>query len=215
MPDTVDDFMKRFGTEGTIDDREAQKYHDRFVSTDDKDRDFDNDAYHQGATEYLGKLPDDQFQQAARTAVSQAPPQEREGLLGGLLSALGGGAMGGSMGNRSGGGGGIADMLGGLVGGGGGGLADMIGGLAGGNRSGGAAGGIGDLAKMLGLGTTDPRQMSEDDAAKLMNYARKENPEALRQTVQEKPWLMKAMGNPVVMGALTMAAAKLLSNRRR
>jgi hypothetical protein len=190
--------MKRFGNEGTIDDREAQKYHDRFVSTHENDRDFDNDAYHQGATEYLGKLPDDQFHQAARTAVSQAPPQEREGLLGGLLGALGGAAMGG-MGNRSGGGGGIADMLGGLAGGGGG----------------AAAGGLGGLAKMLGLGTTDPRQMSEDDAAKLMNYARKENPEALRQTVQEKPWLMKAMGNPIVMGALTMAAAKMLNNRRR
>ena len=218
--------MKRFGSEGSLDDREAQKYHDRFVSTHENDRDFDNDAYHQGATEYLGKLPDDQFQQAARNAVSQAPSEEREGLLGGLLSALGG-AAGGGMGNRSGGGGGIADMLGALggaaMGGGtgdraasGGGIADMLGGLIGGaGGAGGAAGGLGELAKMLGLGTTDPRQMSEDDAAKLMNYARKENPEALRQTVQEKPWLMKAMGNPIVMGALATAAAKMLSNRRR
>ena len=198
MSDTVDDFMKRFGSEGTLDDREAQKYHDRFVSTHENDRDFDNDAYHQGAAEYLGKLPDDQFQQAARTAVSQVPPQEREGLLGGLLGALGGAAMGGGMGNRSASGGGIADLLGGLVGGSGG----------------GAAGGLGGLAQMLGLGTTDPRQMSEDDAAKLMNYARKEQPNALRQTVAEKPWFVKAMGNPIVMGALTMAASRLLSRRR-
>ena len=57
--------------------------------------------------------------------------------------------------------------------------------------------------------------MSEDDAARVMDYARRKNPEALRQTVQEKPWFMKAMGNPVVMGALTMAAAKLLSGKRR
>lgn len=57
--------------------------------------------------------------------------------------------------------------------------------------------------------------MSEDDAAKVMNYARKERPEALAQTVKEKPWFVKALGNPVVMGALTMAAAKLLSNKRR
>jgi hypothetical protein len=197
MADTVDDFMKRFGGQGTIDDREAQKYHDRFTSTHENDRDFDNDTYHQGATEYLGKLPDDQFQQAARKAVAQVPPQEREGLLSGLLGALGGGAMGGGMANR-GGGGGIADMLGGLAGGGGG-----------------AGGGLGGLAKMLGLGSTDPRKMSEDDAAKLMNYARKENPAALRQAVQEKPWFVKAMGNPIVMGALTMAAAKMLSNQRR
>jgi hypothetical protein len=31
--------------------------------------------------------------------------------------------------------------------------------------------------------------------------------------VEEKPWFVKAMGNPVVIGALTVAAAKLLSNR--
>jgi hypothetical protein len=54
--------------------------------------------------------------------------------------------------------------------------------------------------------------MTEDDAARVMDYARKENPDALRQTVQEKPWFVKAMGNPVVMGALTLAAAKLLTN---
>jgi hypothetical protein len=41
---------------------------------------------------------------------------------------------------------------------------------------------------MLGLGSTDPRQMDDDDAAKVMNYARKERPEVLRQTVEEKPW---------------------------
>ncbi len=195
MPDTVDDFMKRFGGEGTVDDREAQKYHDRFVSTDDNDRDFDNKAYQEGASEYLGKLPDDQFQKAARSAVAQTPPEEREGLLGGLLSALGGAAGGG--GNTGGG-----------FGSGAGGMAGALGGLAG-------AGGLGGIAKMLGLGSTDPKQMSEDDAAKLMNYARKENPEALRQTVREKPWFVKALGNPIVMGALTMAAAKMLNNQRR
>ena len=55
---------------------------------------------------------------------------------------------------------------------------------------------------MLGLGSTDPRQMDDDDAAKLMDYARKERPEVLRQTVEEKPWFVKAMGNPIIMGAL-------------
>jgi hypothetical protein len=170
MPNTVDDFMRRFGGGETVDDREAAQYHDRFVSTAHDDRDFEAQAYHEGATEYLGKLPDDQFRSAARQAVSQAPDEERQGLLGSLMSALGG----------AGGGGGIASV-----------------------------------ARMLGLGSTDPRTMSEEDGARLMDYARKEHPEALRQTVQEKPWLMKALGNPVVMGALTMAAAKLLSNQRR
>jgi hypothetical protein len=178
MAGNVDDFMRRFGGEGTLDDREAAKYHDRFVSTHDDDRDFDNKTYHEGATEYLGKLPDNEFRTAARNAVSQAPPQEREGLLGAILGALGGSTAGG---------GGAAAGLGGLSG----------------------------LAKILGLGSTDPRQMDDDDAAKLMNYARKERPEVLRQTVEEKPWFVKAMGNPIVMGVLTMATAKLLRNRQR
>ena len=173
MPDTVDDFMKRFGSGGTADDRQAATYHDRFVSTKPEDSQFDNRAYHEGATEYLGKLPDNDFQDAARNAIAQAPPQEREGLLGGLLGALGGA------------------------------------GIAGGG------GGLGQIASMLGLGSTDPNRMSEEDAAKVMNYARKERPEVLQQTVAEKPWFVKAMGNPVVVGALTMAAAKLLSNQRR
>jgi hypothetical protein len=80
---------------------------------------------------------------------------------------------------------------------------------------GGSAGGLGGIASQLGLSSTNPSQMSEDDAAKVMNYARKENPDALRQTVQEKPWFVKALGNPVVMGALTLAAAKLLSNLKK
>lgn len=171
MPNTVDDFMRRFGGNNTVDDRDAAAYHDRFVSRNEEDRDFDNSTYSESATEYLGKLPDDQFQQAARGAVAQAPPQEREGLLGNIMNALGGGAAG-------------------------------------------AAGG-GGLAKMLGLGSDDPRQMSDDDAARVINYARHEKPEVLRQTVEEKPWFVKAMGNPIVMGALAMAATKLVTNQRK
>ncbi|HEX8372194.1 MAG TPA: hypothetical protein VF585_05415 [Chthoniobacterales bacterium] len=170
MPGNVDDFMRRFGGDQTVDDKDAEAYHDRFVSSHQDDGDFDNKTYHQSATEYLGKLPDDQFQQGARNAISQAPPQERESMLGGLLGALGGGA---------------------------------------------GAGGLGGIAKMLGLGSTDPRQMSEEDGARVMDYARRERPEALQKVVEEKPWFVKAMGNPVVMGALTMAAAKLLQNQRR
>ena len=190
MPGPLDDFLSSFTGGGAANPQAAEQYHERFVSTDEKDRDFDNQAYQQGAADYLEKLPDDQFQDAARNAVSQVPPEQRQDLLGGLLQSLSGG------GNAFGGAGGH-----GVV-------ADMIGGLAG-------AGGLAGIAKMLGLGSTDPRQMSEEDAAKVMNYARKQNPDALRQTVQEKPWFVKAMGNPVVMGALTMAATRLLSNRRR
>jgi hypothetical protein len=173
MAGTVDDFMQRFGGSGTMDESEAAQYHDRFVSNHPNDRDFDNNTYHQAATQYLGKLPDDQFHQAAQNAVRQMPQQDRAGLLGTLMGALGG------------------------------------------SGGGGAGGGLGGLANMLGLGSTDPNQMSSEDAAKVMDYARKEQPQALRQAVAEKPWFVKAMGNPVVMGALAMAAAKLLSGQRR
>lgn len=167
--------MSRFGGNQTVDDREAAKYHERFVSTHEDDRQFDNQTYHQAATEYLGKLPDDQFHQAARTAVAQAPAQEKQGLLGGLLGALGGGSAG----------------------------------------AGSASGGLGGIAEMLGLSSEDPHQMSEDDAARVVNYARKERPEVLRKTVEEKPWFLKALGNPIVIGALTAAAAKMVTNQRK
>jgi len=167
MAETVDDFIKHFGGGGTVDDEEAAKYHDRFVSTRPEDSQFDNRAYQQGAAEYLGKLPSDQFHDAARNAIAQAPPQQRQDLLGTLLNALGG-----------------------------------------------SGGGLGAIASTLGLGTTDPSRMSGDDAVRLLNYTRQERPELLQQTVQEKPWFVKAMGNPIVMGALGMAAMKLLGQRR-
>src|SRR5437868_11162203 len=133
MPGTVDDFMQRFGGGGTMDESEAAQYHDRFTSNNPNDREFDNSTYHQAAIQYLGKLPDNQFHQAAQNAVSQMPQPQRAGLLNTLMGALGGGGGGG--------------------------------------------GGIGNLAGMLGLGSTDPNQMSPSDAAKVMDYARKENPQ--------------------------------------
>jgi len=173
MINTIDDFMKRFGSQGTVDDEEAVQLHDLFVSSRPEHSQFDNRTYQHAATEYLGKLPDDQFRDAARNAVTQVAPQQRQDLLSSLLGAMQGGSAGGQ---------------------------------------GASAGGLGGIARMLGLSSTDPNQMSQDDAAKVLDYARKENPDALRQTVQEKPWFVKAMGNPVVMGALTLAAAKLLTN---
>ncbi len=192
MPGTLEDFINAFTGGGAPNHDDAAQLHERFVSNHENDRDFDNQAYHEGAADYLQNLPDNEFHEAARNAIAQVPPHQREDLLGGLLSALGG-AAGGAPTNPTGGVGGLADVLGGLA----------------------NSGGLGALGQMLGISSTDPKDMSEDDAAKLMNYARKENPELLRQTVQEKPWFVKAMGNPIVMGALTMAAAKLLSNRRR
>src|SRR4051812_45985064 len=121
MPGTVDDFMQRFGGGGTMDGNQAAQYHDRFVSNDPNDSGFDNSTYHHAATQYLGKLPDDQFHQTAHNAVRQMPQQDRAGLLGTLMGALGGSA----------------------------------------------GGGLGGLANQLGLGSTDPNQMTPDDAAKV------------------------------------------------
>ena len=169
MPNTVDDFMRRFGGSQTVDDRDAQAFHDRFVSTREEDRDFDNDAYNDGATEYLGKLPDEEFRQVARRAVSHTSQPERKDMIGSILQGLGGGG----------------------------------------------SKGIGDITKILGLGSSDPDSMSDEDAARVIDYTRKERPDVLRKTVSEKPWFVKALGNPVVMGALTIAAAKLMSNQSK
>ena len=79
MPDTVDDFMKRFASGGTVDDVDATRFHDRFVSTHPDDAQFSNQAYHEGAVQYLGQLPDDRFKDAAKNAVAQAPPEEESG----------------------------------------------------------------------------------------------------------------------------------------
>src|SRR5262252_1865516 len=100
MPSTVDDFVKNFGGAGSLDDQQASHYFDRFVSNRPEDRDFDNRAMHQGATEYLGKLPPDQFHQAAQSAFNQAPPAQRQDLLSSLMGAISGrGVNVGSLGN--------------------------------------------------------------------------------------------------------------------
>lgn len=185
-PNALDNFLKLFAGDAAVDEQQAAQYHERFVSTRPEDNHFDNGTYQEAVAEHVTTLPDDQFEQAAKNAIAQAPPQERQDLLASLLGALGGA----------------------------GGLAGMVGG-SGSGSGGGAGGGLDQIAKMLGLGTTDPGRMSNDDAAKVINYARNERPELIQQTAAEKPWFVKAMGNPIVMGAFTLAAAKLLKNMSR
>jgi len=167
MPETVDDFMRRFGGAASVDDRKASSYFDRFASTRDEDRDFDNDAFYEGATQHLGRLDDEEFTRASQSAYQQAPPEERSGLLQTILKGIQGRGTD-----------------------------------------------VGSLSRQIGLGSTNPQQMSAEDYARLANYTRRSHPEVIRQAVQEKPWFVKAMGNPVVMGALTMAAANMLKKRR-
>ena len=120
MPNTIDDFLKLFGGDSAVDEQQAAQYHERFVSTKPEDNHFDNSAYHEAVAEHLETLPDDQFHEAAKNAIAQAPPQERQDLLGTLMGALGGA----------------------------GGLGGMIGGLGGGGASGGGTG-LAGIAKML------------------------------------------------------------------
>ena len=166
MPRTVEDFMHRFGGDGTIDDREAEQYYDRFASTRPEDREFDNATMSQGTTEYLGQLPDEHFEQAAHTAFAQAPPPQRQGLLSGLLSALQGRGV------------------------------DM-----------------GSLQNQLGLPSLSPNQIGPDEYARVANYARRQHPDVMEEQVRSQPWFVKAMGNPIVMGALGVIASKMLRRR--
>jgi hypothetical protein len=163
MPGTVDDFMRRFGGSGAIDDQEAEQYYDRFASTHPEDREFDTATMSQGTTEYLGQLPDDQFEQAAHQAYTQAPPTQQQGLLSRLFGALQGQGVD-----------------------------------------------LGGLQHQLGLPSLDPQQMGPDAYARVANYARRQHPEVLEEQVREQPWFVKAMGNPIVMGALGMIASKML-----
>ncbi len=177
MPDTVDDFIKRFGGGSASADedndeqtqaRQTEHFYDRFVSNDPKDEAFNNESFHQGAAEYLGKLPDDQFQQAASKAYSQMEAPQQQGLVNSLLGALQGRGVN-----------------------------------------------LESLAGMLGINAANPQQMSPEDYARLANYTRREQPEAMKQVVAEKPWWLKALGHPVVMGALGMIAAKWLRGREQ
>jgi hypothetical protein len=169
MGETIDDFIRRFGGGGEDQEeqsRQAQEYYEKFVSRKPEDEEFNREQFHQGATEYLGKLPDDQFQQAASQSYSQMEPQEQQGLVTSLLAAL---------------------------------------------KSNGVN--LDSVAQTLGMGQTDPQNMNADEYAKLANYTRHEHPEAMQQVVAEKPWFVKALGNPVVLGALGMIAAKWLRSR--
>ncbi len=123
-------------------------------------------------------------------------------LLGGLL---GGGAAGGS--------GGMADLLGGLLGGGGaepasagsgGGLGDLLGGLLGGGGSGGSGGSGGGMADLLGglLGGGGAPMTFGGGGGPSLPFA---------NTLAEKLGISPQMANMLIMGAiglLTASAAK-------
>lgn len=163
MPGIVDEFIKNFSGGGSMADQQADQYADRFASTRPEDQDFNNQAFHQGAAEYLGQLPEGQFHQAAQNAFNNAPPAQQQGLISSLLGSLAG-----------------------------------------------RTGGVGALASQLGLQSTDPQQMGATDYARLANFARTNHPDVLQDHVQSQPWLVKAMGHPILMGILGVVAAKMI-----
>lgn len=74
---------------------------------------------------------------------------------------------------------------------------------------------LGSIGRMLGLSSTDPQQMQPNDIAQLMGHAQRHAPSALRRTAQEQPFFLKALGNPMVQGALAIMAARFLTKRNR
>ena len=169
MGETIDDFIRRFGSGGEDEEersRQAQGFYEKFVSKNPEDEEFNREQFHQGATEYLGKLPDEEFQQAASQSYARMDSQDQQGMVASLLTAL---------------------------------------------KSSGVN--LDSLAQTLGMSQSNPEQMEPDDYAKLANYTRHEHPEAMKQVVEEKPWFLKALGNPMVLGALGLIASKWLRGR--
>ncbi|MBL8250072.1 MAG: hypothetical protein JNK31_00230 [Candidatus Competibacter sp.] len=74
---------------------------------------------------------------------------------------------------------------------------------------------VGAIARSLGLSSDDPRSMQADDLGRLAGYAQQNAPSALQKTAEEQPFFIKALGNPLVQGALAIMAARYLSKRNR
>ena len=74
---------------------------------------------------------------------------------------------------------------------------------------------LGPVAQALGLSSTDPQQMAPEDLGRLAGYAQQNAPTALQQTAQEQSFIFKALGNPLVQGALAILAARYMANRHR
>jgi len=70
--------------------------------------------------------------------------------------------------------------------------------------------GLGNLANLFGHAAP---QLDPGQYANLANVVRQQHPEAMQDVVRNHPWFIKAMGNPVVMGALGVAASRIIQNR--
>lgn len=69
------------------------------------------------------------------------------------------------------------------------------------------------LQRLLGLGTSDPRQASADDVAKLTEYSRQNHPEVFQRVMADKPFLVRWLSKPLVAGLVGIIAGKLLNRQ--
>jgi hypothetical protein len=67
------------------------------------------------------------------------------------------------------------------------------------------------LQRLLGLGSTDPRQASPDDLAKLTEYSRQNHPEVFKRVMADKPFLVRWLNKPLVAALVGVIAGKLLN----
>lgn len=67
------------------------------------------------------------------------------------------------------------------------------------------------LQKLLGLGSTDPREASAEDVAKLTEYSRQNHPEVFKRVMADKPFLVRWMDKPLVAALVGVIAGKLLN----
>lgn len=141
--------------------------------------------------EYTGRVvrgaPPEMFQQSAADALRRSDPNQYQNHVmpgvGGTnpLGGLGGSLLGSVAGSL------LGNMLGGRLGGG---MAGTVGSLAGsllGSQAGAqiGSGGLENFARQLGLGTTDPQQMTDHDVARIASYAQQNNPDALAATAAQ------------------------------
>lgn len=68
---------------------------------------------------------------------------------------------------------------------------------------------LGQIASLLGLGSTSPQQMGPLDLSKLLGWAQQNQPDALHEAASNNPWFVKMLGSPVVQGILRNLAGKL------
>jgi hypothetical protein len=72
---------------------------------------------------------------------------------------------------------------------------------------------LGQLAQVIGFGSASPQNIQPNDLSRLLGWAQQNQPDALGQAVQDKPWFIKQLGNPMVQSVLQKLAARFLGGR--